>query len=169
MSELPKPSFATEEQQLEAGAALTKAGDTTKENVEKAVPLGELIWDSPLSHVRYLKKEDELLYHIFRGPDVPDRFWGTGEFGLALLGAAEAAWHLDKPKVEFMNESCRQEVYEDDPTKSPKFPPHYYSAYLVVIPGIDRKLMLPEEKIKAMCELLEEGLKEAIAKWSNGS
>ena len=166
---LPKPAFATEEEQLEGGAALAKAGDTTKENVEKAVSIGDLIWDTDLLYVRYLKKDDELLYHVFRGPGVPKRFWGQGDFGVCLLIAAEAAWHLDKPKIEFVQESCRQEVYEDNPLKPPAFPPHFYTAYLCIVPGIDRKLMLPDEKIKQMCELLEQELKKDIARWSNGN
>ena len=168
MTDLPKPAFSTEEEQLAAGAALASAKDTTKENVENAVPLGEVVWDTGLAHVRVLKKEDELLYHVFRGQDVPDKFWGEGEFGLCLLSAAESVWHLDRPKVEFMNESCRPEVYEDDPRFPSKFPPHYYTAYLVAIPGMERRLFLPKERLTKMCQFLEEELKESIAGWSNG-
>ena len=167
MSDLPK-AFSTEEEQLAAGAALASAKDTTREFVEEAVPIGELIWDTDLAHVRVVKKEDELLYHVFRGPEVPEKFWGQGEFGLCLLSVAESAWHLDHPKVEFMLESCRQEVYGDDPRERSNFPSHFYTSYLVSVPGMERKLILPDSRIKKMCVFLEEELKESIASWTNG-
>lgn len=169
MTDLPKPAFITEEEQLEGAKRLATAGDTTKENVEKAVPLGELIWDTDLAHVRMMNKEGDLLYHIFRGKKVPEKFWGQGEYGLVVLGSAEASWPMDKPHVEFNVEAVRQEAYEDDPREPSKYPPCYYGAYLVTIPRIDSKPSLPDERLVRMAELLEAGLVEAIAKWSNGS
>lgn len=161
-------TYRNEEEQLEAASAFAKAKETTKENVEKAVPLGELIWDTNMAHVRYIKKEDELLYHVFRGPNVPEKFWGSGEFGLCLLLSSEEIWDRDEPKVEYVSEVCRQEVYEDDPRNPPKFPPHFYSSYLVSVPNIDLMLLLPKNKIVSMCELFESNLKEAVGKWKNG-
>jgi hypothetical protein len=169
MNDLPKPSFATEDEILEGGRALAQAGDTTAENVEKAVRLGELILDGDFAHVRHMKKDGALLYHIFRGALVPKEFWGRGEFGLVLLAMAEAYWPVDKPTVEFHSETCRQEVYADDPQKPPKFPPHFYGAYFVIVPGIDRKLMLSDERIKNMVVGLEDELRKSIVSWSNGS
>jgi hypothetical protein len=168
MTNLPKPSFATEKDQLAGGEALMKAGDTTRENVEKAVPLGELVWDSDLVHVRYLVKGEDLLYHVFRGEKIPEKFWGQGEFGVCLLRAAEANWHMDTPKVSFQKETCRQEVYADDPREPSKYPPHFYGAYLVAVLGAGER-MVSEVKIKKMCEILESDLEEAVDKWSNGS
>ena len=169
MSELPKPSFATDEEIVAGGRAITQAGDTTTESVEHAVCLGELIFDGELAHVRCMKKDGCLLYHIFRGVHVPEKFWGKGEYGLVLLAMAEAYWVMDKPKVEFHTDACRQEVYADDLSESPQYPPHFYGAYLVIVPGIDRKLMLTDEKIQNMVVGLEDELKKSIASWSNGS
>lgn len=169
MTNLPKPSFATEEEINKGAQALAQAGDTTTENVEKAVRLGELVLDSPLAHVRYLMKDGNLLYHVFRGESVPEKFWGSGEFGLIILAMAEAYWPVDKPTVEYHADTCRQEVYGDDPREDPKFPPHFYGAYLIVVPGVDRKLMLSEQRIKGMVEGLDEELQKSIAAWSNGS
>ena len=169
MKDLPKPSFATEDEQLAGGEALMKAGDTTKESVEKAVPLGELIWDSELAHVRYLKKGEDLLYHVFRGEKIPEKFWGTGEFGVCLLNAAEASWTIHKAAVSYQKETCRQEVYADDPREPSKYPPSFYGAYLVAVLGAGSLVALSEDRIKQMCELLEEMLEQALEKWSNGS
>lgn len=169
MSELPKPAFLTDEEIVKGGQAIVKAGDTTTENVEKAIPLGELILDSPHAHVRFIMKDGDLLYHVFRGESVPEKFWGGGEYGLVILAMAEAYWPMDKPKVEFHGDTCRQEVYGDDPRQAPRFPPHFYGAYLVAVPGVDRKLMLSEEKIKGMVDGLDEELRKSIAEWSNGS
>lgn len=169
MTELPKPAFTTDEEIVAGGQAITQAGDTTTTNVEKAVQLGELVLDGPLAHVRFMKKDDLLIYHIFRGEDVPKKFWGKGEYGLVLLAMAEAYWPVDKPKVEFHAETCRQEVYADDPREDPKFPPHFYGAYMIAVPGIDRKLSLSDQKIKSMVVGLEDELRKSIAEWSNGS
>lgn len=169
MSDLPKPAFTTEEEISKGANAFAKAGDTTTENVERAVRLGELALDAPHVHVRYLMKDGNLLYHVFRGESVPEKFWGTGEFGLVILAMAEAYWPMDKPKVEYHADTCRQEVYGDDPTEDPKYPPHFYGAYLIIVPGVDRKLMLTEEKIKRMVEGLDDELKRSISEWSNGS
>jgi hypothetical protein len=169
MNELPKPAFSTEDEILDGGRALAQAGDTTTGNVEKAVELGELLLDAELAHVRLVRRADALLYHIFRGETVPQEFWGKGEFGLVVLAMAEAYWPYDKPKVEFHADTCRQEVYEDDPREAPKFPPHFYGAYLIVVEGIDRKISLTEEKIRGMVEGLDDELKKSIASWSNGS
>lgn len=169
MSGLPKPSFSTEEEILEGAEALANAGDTTTERVEKAIELGEPILDDGLVHVRLLRKPDALLYHIFRGEQVPQKFWGTGEFGLAVLSVAESRWPMDKPRVEFLAETCRAEVYGDDPREEPKYPDHFYGAYLVVVEGIDRKLSLSEDRIRGMAYELVEELIKSIAAWSNGS
>jgi hypothetical protein len=168
MNELPKPAFSTDAEIVAGGQAVAQAGDTTPANVEKAVPLGELILDGRLVHVRFMKKEDVLIYHIFRGEEVPEKFWGKGEYGLVVLAVAEAYWPMDKPKVEFHSDTCRQEVYGDDPRDDPKYPPHFYSAYMIAVPGIDRKLSLTDEKIKNMAKELESELRKSIAAWSNG-
>ena len=164
MSDLPKPAFVSEEERKKTEKASKTVGDTTKETVEKAVPLGTLILDSPFAHVRYLKQED-LLYHIFRGPAVPKRFWGTGTFGLCVLAAAEAVWPYDFPKVEYMHEVCRQEVYADDPKKMPQYPAHFYSGYLCLIPAIDRKVFITEERIIQYATVLDDKLKKALEAW----
>lgn len=169
MSDLPKPAFITDEDIVKGGQAIVQAGDTTTENVERAIRLGELVLDAPHAHVRYIMKDGNLLYHIFRGASVPEKFWGGGEYGLVILAMAEAYWHVDKPRVEFHADTCRQEVYGDNPREDPKYPPHFYGAYLVVVPGIDRKLMLTEQKIRGMVEGLDEELRKSIAGWSNGS
>ncbi|MFW9801055.1 MAG: hypothetical protein ACFFFC_00260 [Candidatus Thorarchaeota archaeon] len=167
MKNLPKPSFVIDTTSNTIKYNGEDIKNTTKENVEKAVVLGKLIWDSNLAHVRSIKNEDDLLYHIFRGPAIPERFWGTGYFGLCVLTAAEAAWKFDKPRVEFIRECCRQEVYADDHT-TPMFPPSYYSSYLCIIP-IRQKLSVPKEQIESLCEILERNLEEAISNWSNGN
>jgi hypothetical protein len=169
MTDLPKPAFATDDEIVAGGQAIVQAGDTTTDSVEKAVRLGELLLDGELAHVRYMKKDGALLYHIFRGEAVPEKFWGKGEYGLVLLAMAEAYWPVDKPKVEFHSDTCRQEVYADDPQKPPKFPPHFYGAYLIIVPGIDRKLSLSEERIRSMIVGFEEELRKSIDAWSNGS
>jgi len=170
MKDLPKPAFTTEEEVLEAGETLMKAGDTTAENVEAAVILGTPVADNELVHVRYVKKDGDLLYHVFRGPDVPDRFWGTGQFGLVLLSITETLWAMDTPKIEFDPESVRVEAVEDDPRQPSKYPDCYYSAYSVLIRSVDAKPVPPDEKrIKRLAEVLVPELKKAIAEWSNGS
>jgi hypothetical protein len=169
MTELPKPAFVTDEEIVKGGQAIVQAGDTTTGNVEKAVLLGELILDTPYAHVRYHMKDGDLLYHIFRGEAVPEKFWDSGEYGLVILAMAEAYWPMDKPKVEFHAETCRQEVYGDDPRETSRYPSHFYGAYLIVLPGVDRKLLLREERIRSMVDGLEDELKKSIAEWSNGS
>lgn len=169
--EVDKP-FSTEEGQLEAGKALVSAPDTTAGFVEEAVPIGTLIGDSDYAYVRWLKNEDgDLSYQVFRGPKVPDRFWGTGEFGLCLLAAAETVWKMDKPAVSFAHEVVRPEAVEDDPTKDPAYPPHYYGGYMVVVVDVDRKPGLSDERIARLAGVLDEVLKVKIAKWggNNGS
>lgn len=143
---LPVPAFATVEEQIKGAKAMTNAGDTTTQKVADAVPLGELLVDNDLMHVRYLKKEGDLLYHIFRGKAVPQEFWGEGDYGLKVLEAAEQAWPTDKVLVEFLHESVRQEAVEDDPTKPPKYPPHFYGAYLVTVPQVDSRPLPPDEE-----------------------
>jgi hypothetical protein len=169
MTELPKPAFSTEEEILEGGRALANAEDTTTSRVEDAVELGEPLMDGDFAHVRLMRRSDALLYQVFRGPGVPAKFWGEGEFGLVILAMAEAYWPMDKPNVEYHDDTCRPEVYEDDPKGSPKFPEHYYGAYLIVVEGIDRKLNLTEERIRGMVEGLDDELKRNIGEWSNGS
>ena len=163
MKKLPTPSFAAENGTIKISS---NPEEINKENVERAVVLGELIWDTKLAHIRYLKNEENLLYHIFRGPNIPDRFWGTGEFGLCVLTAAEIAWKFDKPHVEFVLECCRQEVYEDYILEPPHFPPYFYSSYFCVIP-IGQKLIISESQIKNLCEQLEKEIEISISKWLN--
>jgi hypothetical protein len=168
--QLPVPAFTTEEEQLAGAKAIVGTGDTTTENVVKAVPIGTVLMDTNLIHARYLKKEGDLLYHIFRGESVPTSFWGGGEFGLLVLEAAETAWPNDKPLVEFHQASVRQEAVEDDPTTPAKYPECYYGSYLVVIPGVDKRPLPPDEqRFKRMIDLLEQALVEASGSWSNGS
>lgn len=168
MRDLPKPMFASDKDIERGAAALSKAGDTTKENIERAVSLGELVLDGDYVYVRQLQKEGNLLYHVFRGKEIPDKFWGQGEFGLVLLSVSEMYWPTDKPKVEFHAETCRPEVYEDDPKGPPQFPPCFYGAYLVVVPGVDRKLFLPKKKIEGMARELSLEVKKSVESWSNG-
>lgn len=165
----PRPSFSTEEEILAGGQALADAEDTTTSRVEEAIDLGDPILDNGLVHARLLRKPDALLYHLFRGEEVPAKFWGTGEFGLAVLSVAEAYWLMDKPKVEFLAETCRSEVYGDNPREAPKYPDHFYGAYLVVVEGIDRKLSLSEDRIKGMAFEIVEELIKRLASWSNGN
>jgi|GEM_PF-4390223 len=169
MSDLPKPMFASEEEIERGASVLSQAGDTTKENVEKAVSLGNLVLDDEFVYVRQLRKDDSLLYHVFRGEKVPSKFWGQGEFGLVVLSVSESYWPTDKPKVEFHPDTCRPEVYEDDPKSPPKYPEHFYGAYLVIVPGVDRKLFLPDTKIYGMAPELASEVKKSISSWSNGS
>jgi hypothetical protein len=169
MSDLPKPAFSTDEEVVKGGQAIVQAGDTTTDNVEKAVPLGELILDSSHAYVRYHMKDGNLLYHVFRGELVPEKFWGSGEYGLVVLAMAEAYWPMDKPKVEFHVDTCRPEVHHDDPKQVSKYPAHFYGAYLIVVPGVDRKLMLTEERIEGMVDGLDDELKRSIIAWSSES
>ena len=169
MDNLPRPAFTTDEEIVLGGKAVAQSGDTTKGNIEKAIPLGELILNSGFAHVRFLRKEDTLVYHVFRGDNVPDDFWGRGEYGLVLLSVAESYWPVDKPSVQYYSETCRQEVYEDDIKGPPKFPKHYYGAYTIVVPGIDRKFNLTDEKIKNMGSRLEEALEDSASAWNQRS
>ena len=167
MSELPKPAFVTDEEIVAGGKAIAEAGDTTVDRVGEAVRLGKLILDTELANVRYLIQDGSLLYHIFRGEAVPGKFWDAGEYGLVVLSRAETYWTMDKPRVEFHADVCRPEVYEDNPRESSKYPPHFYGAYLVIVPGLDRKLSVSEDKIKNMVACLDDELKMCIAGWSN--
>ena len=168
MTSLPKPSFSTEEEILAGGKALSQASDTTAENVQKAVPEGLLLADGPYAHARVVELPDVLLYYIFRGKAVPQKFWGAGEFGLIVLAMAEGYWPVDRPKVEFLEEVCRPEVYGDDPRKESRYPEHFYGAYLVRVEGIDRKLSLRKEKVYEMLVGFEDEVKKGIVAWSNG-
>lgn len=166
MENLPKPSFSTEAEIEEGAKALGNTDDTTTDKVSGAVALGDVLMDNDMCHVRLLKKDDALLYQVFRGESTPDKFWGSGEFGLVLLAAAEGHWHIDKPLVEFHVDTCRPEVQEDSPRDQPRFPQHYYGAYLVIIRGMDRKLFLSDEKIVGMTGILEDELRKSISQWS---
>jgi len=169
MSELPKPAFTSGEE-IEAGMdAITDTGDTTLDKIGGAVSLGELILDNEISNILYHIKDGTLLYHIFRGEEVPEKYWGRGEYGLVVLSIAESHWVMDKPKVEFHPDVCRQEVLGDNPTEMPKYPAHFYGAYLVSVPGVDRKLSISEDKICHMGYALVDELRKSIAGWSNGS
>ena len=170
MTDLPVPAFASAEEQLEGGKAIAEAGDTTVDNIATAVPQGKVLIDSNMVHARYLKKEGDLLYHIFRGEGVPQKFWGEGEFGLLVLDAAEVAWKNTKTLVEFHSETVRPEAVEDDPTQSSKYPPCYYGAYLVTVPAVDQRPLPPdEERFMRLAVRLEELLTEASKAWTNGS
>jgi hypothetical protein len=170
MNDLPKPAFGTEEEREEGYKAVEQAGDALVGDVESAVPLGEPLCDTELAHVRYMRKDGDLLYHVFRGQTVPEKFWGSGQYGLSVLSAAETAWPIDMPHVDFNNESVRHEAIKDDPRKPSEYPPHYYGAYLVAIKGVDARPLPPdEERISRFSDVLSEMLLEAIAKWSNGS
>jgi len=169
MNELPKPSFSTDDEIAAGAGALAQAGDTTQENVENAIVLGEMILDGPLAHVRWVMKDGNLLYHVFRGKGVPEKFWGEGEYGLVLLEHAESYWRVDKPQVEYHANTCRAEVYADEPGLPSKYPDHFYSAYLIVVPGVDRKLSLDEKMITGWVVDLERKIQNSIQSWSNGS
>jgi hypothetical protein len=169
MTNQGKP-FSTEEEQLEGGAALASAPDTTTGKVENAIPLGREINDSNLSHVRWLKASNgDLMYQVFRGPSVPDRFWGTGEFGVCLLDAAETVWRMDDPEVSFAHEVVRHEAVGDDPKEDPKYPPHYYGGYMVTVVNVDRKPGLSDERIIRLAAVLDALLEVKLAEWGNGS
>lgn len=169
--EADKP-FSTEEGQLEGSKALCSQPDTTAEFVEEAVTLGKLINDGDYSYIRWLMSEEgDLSYQVFRGPEVPERFWGTGEYGLCLLAAAETVWKMDKPVVSFAHEIVRPEAAADDPTKDPEYPPHYYGGYMAVIMAAERKPGISDERIARLAGVLDEVLKVKIGEWSgsNGS
>lgn len=168
MTQLPKPAFSTEEEQVRGVQAIVSAGDTTTGAIEKAVPVGEVIHDSPLAHVRLLKLGEDIIYYIFRGPKVSGVFWGQGDFGLCVLQAAEQSWLMDIPQVEFLAEICRPEVYADDPRKSSEYEPYYYGGYQCTIKGAESR-MLSDERINLLGQVLEDILTRSISSSSNGS
>lgn len=174
--EMPVPFFSTEDQQIEGGKALASAGDTTVGSVEGAIVTGELIWDTEILRVQYMKKEGDLFYHIFRGSKVPDRFWGTGEFGSHVLPAVKACWPMDKHLAEFHAESLRDDAELDqydeqgNLVKRAENPPHFFGAYFVCIPAIDNRPVTPdEERIKRLAVILDTALKESLARWQDES
>lgn len=169
MKNLPTPSFVTEEEQLEGAKAILAVGDSTTSAVEKAVPIGDLLIDSPVVYSRVLTTEEDVLYQIFRGPAVSNTFWGRGDFGLQVLRAAEEAWPMDKPKVDFEPESVRCEAEKDDPREHTKYPPTYYGAYTVRIPGVMLRPVPPNNnRLRQMLVLLDQYAGEEIRKGSNG-
>ena len=170
MKDLPVPAFVTYEDQLDGATAITNAGDTTTDKVSSAVSLGHMLMDNHFVYARYLKKEGDLLYHIFRGDGVPQEFWGRGDFGLLVLEAAEVEWPTDKPLVEFHSEVVRPEAENDDPTEPSVYPTCYYGAYLVTIPNVDARPLPPDEhRFKRMLSSLHDALVQASESWSNGS
>lgn len=166
---MERAGFSSEEDIAAGAEAFAASGDTTSSRVEQAVQVGEPLVDTDVAHVRLFRKPDTLLYQVFRGGEIPEKFWGTGEYGLVLLRQAETYWPVDKPKVEFHPDVCRPEVQADDPTENSMFPPHYYGAYLVVVQGINRKFLLSDARIKGMASDLVEELRKSVASWSNGS
>lgn len=168
MSQLPKPAFSTEEEQVRGAQAILSAGDTTTGAIEKAVPVGEVIHDSPLAHVRLLKPGEDIIYYIFRGPEISGVFWGQGDFGLCVLQAAEQSWVMYHPQVEFLTEICRPEVYADDPRKPSEYEPYCYGGYQCTIKGAGSRL-LSDERINLFGQILESILGRTISESSNGS
>jgi len=170
VNDLPRPAFSTVAEIDNGIDVVGNASDTTVENVEKAVPAWTLVSDSNIACVRYLKSGDDLIYCIFRGAEVPERFWGTGEFGLCVLSAVESSWPYDDPKVEFIPALFREEGVADDPRSGPaKYPDYFYGGYRVEVKNALKKPVLTEEKIEKLSVRLEEAADAAIAKWSNGS
>ena len=166
---MEEKAFSTEEEQLAGGQALANTPDTTAGAVEDAIPFGDLTLDDQMVYARYHIDGDDLVFHIFRGPGIPERFWGTGEFGLAVLEVAEKSWPIDKPKVEYHSETVRPEAHSDDPDEPPKYPPHYYGGYLLRIPGANNKPVLSKSRIVDTIGNLSTILSQRIAAWSNGS
>lgn len=169
MIELPKPAFITDDEIVRGGQLVSQASDATVDQVSRAVRLGTLILESPYAYVRYLKKDGDLLYHIFRGEGIPEKFWGSGSYGLTVLSVAESYWPFDKVQIEYHAEVCRPEVVEDDPRRESKFPAYFYGAYLVLVPGIDRRLAMKDSRITTMASELDFALQKDLAAWADGS
>jgi hypothetical protein len=120
-----------------------QAGDAKVSDVEKAVVVATTLLETENVIVKYLKKEGDLLYHVWRGPGVNDAYWGSGNFGIAVLNAAEEAYPNVKPLVEFI-----QEV----------------ESYCVTIPAIDRRPLPPNEgDFRKFAEILDHNVSGGLA------
>jgi hypothetical protein len=147
--------------------AFSKAEETTSSKVENSIPLGKVLADNIYLHIRVHRKNNQLLYQIFRGSEVPNRFWGTGEFGLCVLGASEDSWPMDEPKISYEKEVVRPEAYADSLKKISQYPSHYFGSYLVIISNIDTKPILTDERVKRFAVVLNERLAIAISSWKD--
>jgi hypothetical protein len=142
MNNLPKPAFISEEER-ELVFKHTQAGDARVSDVEKAVVIAMPLLETENVIVKYLKKEGDLLYHIWRGPGVSDNYWGSGVFGMAVLASAEEAYPNTKPLVEFIKE---------------------VDSYCVTVPAFDRRPLPPnEDTFRRFAELLEHRVAEGFS------
>lgn len=143
MGSLPKPAFISDNDREQVTKAV-QAGDAKVSDVEKAVVVATSLLETDNVIVKYLEKEGDLLYHVWRGPGVPNDYWGGGHFGVATLEAAEEAYSNVKPLVEFI-----QEV----------------DSYCVTIPAINRRPLPPnEDTFRRFAEILDRKVGGGLAK-----
>jgi len=153
------------ENEEKALLSLVEADEYTDvDSLENARAVGELICDGDFAHIRMFR-EDDLIYHVFRGPKVHERYWGTGEFGLDVLSSIESIWPSDFPNVDFDINAVRLEVYADEIDKRSKYPDHYYGAYLVAVRNIHLKPVLSTRKIRQFGEILELNVEKRMEIW----
>ena len=81
MNDLPKPAFISDEDRAQVMKGV-QAGDAKVSDVEKAVVVAAPLLETDHVIVKYLVKEGDLLYHVWKGPTVEDGYWGSGSFGL---------------------------------------------------------------------------------------
>lgn len=142
MNDLPKPAFISDDER-EQVSKVAQAGDAKVSDVEKAVVIAAPLLETENVIVKYIKKEGDLLYHVWRGPDVSDAYWGGGVFGLAVLAAAEQAYPNVKPLVEFIPE---------------------VQSYCITIPAIDRRPLPPDAgTFRRFAEILDYKVSEGLA------
>ena len=142
-NKLPKPAFISDEERALVNKA-AQAGDATVPNVEKAVVVAKPLLETDYVIVKYIEKEGDLIYHVWRGPTVSGDYWGGGHFGVATLEAAEEAYPMVKPLVEFI-----QEV----------------ESYCVTVPSIKRRPLPPnEDTFRRFAEILDRKVGAGLAK-----
>jgi hypothetical protein len=143
MEILPKPAFINDEERALVNKA-AQAGDAKVSDVEKAVVIATPLLETDHVIVKYIEKEGDLLYHVWRGPGVPNDYWGGGHFGVATLAAIEEAYPMVKPLVEFIPE---------------------VESYCVTIPSINRRPLPPnEDTFRQFAEILDRKIGEGVAK-----
>lgn len=162
--------FRTEKDILAGVQAITAIPSADANSVGKAVKCGTPIADTRHHYVEYFIEDGVLSYHVFRGPDIPSSYWGTGEFGLAVLQACELAWRVDKHEVSYVHEAlhpCAEVGTGENPADNPE---HYFGSYYVRIPGYDKKpVSVDKSRIMRFSVFLEDILRSEVPSWSNGN
>lgn len=110
LSNLPahakKVDDISEEQLNELGGShLSVEPDRDVSTVVDGVPTEKTVYDDDaILRLNYLIKDGDLILHVWRGAGVPDHYWGSGKFGLALQASLLDVFPVDTFHLEYVHE-----------------------------------------------------------------